>query len=128
MNFDGARADPEPPARFLVRCAVSDLRQHVTLAPGEQMAAGEIGQSLDLPVHRLAIDGHGLPHTSAILQARLGLPTTCAAFDIGLGCSGYVYGLAIARSLMAGHGGDVAVAPSAAGASFVVTLPAAREA
>src|SRR6185369_16956517 len=38
-------------------------------------------------------DGHGLPHTSAILQAKLGLPTTCAAFDIGLGCSGYVYGL-----------------------------------
>jgi 3-oxoacyl-[acyl-carrier-protein] synthase-3 len=49
-------------------------------------------------------DGHGLPHTSAILQARLGLPTTCAAFDIGLGCSGYVYGLAIARSLMETYG------------------------
>lgn len=49
-------------------------------------------------------DGHGLPHTSAVLQARLGLPTTCAAFDIGLGCSGYVYGLAIARSLMETYG------------------------
>lgn len=49
-------------------------------------------------------DGHGLPHTSAILQARLGLPTTTAAFDIGLGCSGYVYGLAIARSLMETYG------------------------
>lgn len=49
-------------------------------------------------------DGRGLPHTSAILQAKLGLPTSCAAFDIGLGCSGFVYGLAIARSLMETYG------------------------
>jgi 3-oxoacyl-[acyl-carrier-protein] synthase-3 len=38
-------------------------------------------------------DGEGLPHTAAILQDKLGLPLTVAAFDISLGCSGYVYGL-----------------------------------
>ena len=37
-------------------------------------------------------DGHGLPHTSAIVHAKLGLPDSCAAFDISLGCSGFVYG------------------------------------
>lgn len=41
-----------------------------------------------------------LPATAALLQQRLGLSTGTIAFDIGLGCSGYVYGLAIASSLM----------------------------
>lgn len=41
-----------------------------------------------------------LPATAATLQHRLGLPRQCMAFDVGLGCSGYVYGLTIAASLM----------------------------
>lgn len=41
-----------------------------------------------------------LPHTSAILHGKLDLPKECAAFDISLGCSGYVYGLAVIESLM----------------------------
>src|SRR3990167_6906563 len=32
-----------------------------------------------------------LPATSCILQDRLGLSNSCAAFDINLGCSGYIY-------------------------------------
>jgi 3-oxoacyl-[acyl-carrier-protein] synthase III len=40
------------------------------------------------------------PPTSCCLQARLGLPKSCAAFDIALGCSGYVYGLWVASSLV----------------------------
>lgn len=45
-------------------------------------------------------DGVGLPHTAAILHHKLDLPTTVAAFDISLGCSGFVYGLSIIRGLM----------------------------
>ena len=45
-------------------------------------------------------DGKGLPHTSAILHEKLSLPLSCAAFDISLGCSGYVYGLSIIKSFM----------------------------
>ena len=41
-----------------------------------------------------------LPHTSAILQSKLGISKNCAAFDISLGCSGYVYSLHIAKSFM----------------------------
>ena len=41
-----------------------------------------------------------IPHTSAILQDRLKLPNSVAAFDINLGCSGYVYSLAVCKSLM----------------------------
>ncbi len=43
---------------------------------------------------------YGLPHTSALVQDRLGLPTTTACFDVGLGCSGFVYGLSIAHSML----------------------------
>ncbi len=45
-------------------------------------------------------DGHGIPHTSAIVQAAIGAPDSCAAFDISLGCSGYVYGLSVVSSFM----------------------------
>ena len=45
-----------------------------------------------------------LPSSAIILQDRLGLPRTALAFDVPLGCSGYVYGLSIAASLMNGTG------------------------
>jgi 3-oxoacyl-[acyl-carrier-protein] synthase III len=41
-----------------------------------------------------------LPTTACIVQSACGLPTTCAAFDINLGCSGYVYALAMADSFI----------------------------
>jgi len=41
-----------------------------------------------------------LPTTACILQDKLGLPKTIGAFDFNLGCSGYVYGLAIAKGLL----------------------------
>lgn len=41
-----------------------------------------------------------LPTSACILQHRLGLPTTVGAFDYDLGCSGCVYGLAIAKGLV----------------------------
>jgi 3-oxoacyl-[acyl-carrier-protein] synthase-3 len=41
-----------------------------------------------------------LPQVSAILQSKLELSKRCAAFDISLGCSGYVYSLHIAKSFM----------------------------
>ena len=40
------------------------------------------------------------PATACVLQHRLGLPMDCAAIDIGLGCSGFVYGLQTAMSMM----------------------------
>lgn len=41
-----------------------------------------------------------LPSTSCIIQDRLGLSTKCGAFDFNLGCSGYEYGLAVAKGLI----------------------------
>lgn len=41
-----------------------------------------------------------LPTTACIMQERLGLKKNIGAFDINLGCSGYVYGLAVAKGLV----------------------------
>lgn len=41
-----------------------------------------------------------LPSSSCIIQERLGLKTSCGAFDYNLGCSGFVYGLAVAKGLI----------------------------
>lgn len=41
-----------------------------------------------------------LPSTACILQDRLGLPTSAGALDYNLGCSGFVYGLALAKGLI----------------------------
>lgn len=43
-----------------------------------------------------------LPSTSCIIQDKLGLSTRCGAFDFNLGCSGYEYGLAVAKGLVVG--------------------------
>lgn len=40
------------------------------------------------------------PATACILQNRLGLKTTCMSFDVTMGCSGWVYGLSVASSLL----------------------------
>ena len=42
-----------------------------------------------------------LPSTACILQARLGIPTSAGAFDYDLGCSGCIYGMAVAKGLIA---------------------------
>jgi 3-oxoacyl-[acyl-carrier-protein] synthase III len=41
-----------------------------------------------------------LPTTACTLQDRLGLRTDIGAFDFNLGCSGFIYGLAISKSLI----------------------------
>jgi 3-oxoacyl-[acyl-carrier-protein] synthase III len=45
-----------------------------------------------------------IPHTSAIVHQKLGLPYGCANFDISLGCSGYVYSLPAAKGFMEVNG------------------------
>lgn len=41
-----------------------------------------------------------LPTTSCLIQERLGLSSNLAAFDVNLGCSGYIYCLGIAKGLI----------------------------
>lgn len=41
-----------------------------------------------------------LPTTACLLQEKLGLNTSIGALDFNLGCSGYIYGLSIAKGLI----------------------------
>lgn len=43
---------------------------------------------------------HFLPTTACLIQDRLGFRTDCGAMDFNLGCSGFVYGLTLAKSLI----------------------------
>jgi 3-oxoacyl-[acyl-carrier-protein] synthase III len=45
------------------------------------------------------VDRRG-PATACVLQNKLGLPTTLGAIDIPMGCSGFIYGLMVANSLI----------------------------
>lgn len=70
-------------------------------------AASELLSRLAIPSEEIGLllfvsqsGDYYLPASAALLQQRLGLGTGILAFDVGLGCSGYVYGLAIAGSLM----------------------------
>jgi len=42
-----------------------------------------------------------LPSTACVLQNRLGIPTSAGAFDYNLGCSGCIYGMVMAKGLIA---------------------------
>lgn len=41
-----------------------------------------------------------LPTSACLIQDRLRIPKTCGAFDLSLGCSGFIYGLAVSRALI----------------------------
>ena len=41
-----------------------------------------------------------MPATACILQSRLGLSQNCGALDFNMGCSGYLYGLSLAKGLV----------------------------
>jgi 3-oxoacyl-[acyl-carrier-protein] synthase-3 len=48
------------------------------------------------------------PASACVIQDRLGLPQHCGAFDFNQGCTGYLYGMALADSLIkAGNAGNV---------------------
>lgn len=78
----------------LCQAAAVSLLEGVGWAPDSVDALIMVTQSPD----------YLLPSTACLLQAKLGLPVSCAAFDVGLGCSGYPYGLYLG-ALMIAHGG-----------------------
>ncbi|MBC8875173.1 MAG: ketoacyl-ACP synthase III [Planctomycetes bacterium] len=59
-------------------------------------------QSIDFLLFCTQTPDYPLPTTACLMQSRLGLSTSCGALDFNLGCSGYVYGLALADGLIRG--------------------------
>lgn len=58
--------------------------------------------SIDLLMVVTQTGDHVLPGVASLLHHRLGLDRRVAAMDVGLGCSGYVYGLWMAATMLNG--------------------------
>lgn len=57
-------------------------------------------QSIDFIILCTQSPDYVLPTSACLIQNRLGLSTKCGALDINLGCSGFVYALSLAKSLV----------------------------
>ncbi len=70
-------------------------------------AAKKILENQNIPVESIGIllfitqtPDYRAPSTALVLHKRLGLSKDCIAFDINLGCSGFVYGMFVVSSLL----------------------------
>ena len=61
-------------------------------------------EEIDLLVFLSQTPDYRMPATSILLQDRLGLPMSTMAFDISLGCSGFISALSIVYGMMQNHG------------------------
>ncbi|MCM2371925.1 ketoacyl-ACP synthase III [Aporhodopirellula aestuarii] len=82
-------AAPDVTAADLAYNAATELFEREAIDPA----------SIDFVLLCTQTPDYPLPTTACLLQDRLGLPTHCGAIDFNLGCSGYVYGLAMAEGL-----------------------------
>ncbi len=82
-------AGPGETAFDLAKAACDKLRSRRTV------------DDLDAVIFCTQSPDHVMPSNAHLLHAHLGLRDEVAAFDINLACSGYVYGLAIAHSMIA---------------------------
>ena len=76
--------------------------------------------SVDLLIHCTQSPDYFLPTTACIMHQRLGLSKTCAAFDLNLGCSQYVYALSVAHSMIQSGVANKALVTT--GDNFTTTL------
>ncbi len=114
-NLDASLGfDPEEVRKVIAMAGVKERRvvdNTVTAADLSFEAAELLLQRLAWP--RESITGlifvtqspdYFLPSSSAMLHQWLGLSDACAAFDMGLGCSGYPYGLYLAATMLRAGG------------------------
>lgn len=96
----------------LISSKTGIMQRHVA---GENECASDLGVAAaerlfrEHAIDRRSIDflllctqtpDYPLPTTACLMQERLGLPVSCGALDFNLGCSGFVYGLALADGLI----------------------------
>ena len=74
-----------------------------------EMAAQELFTSYGINVNNVDFlilctqsSEYRLPSSACLLQKRLGIPTTAGAFTFDHGCSGFIYGLSMAKGLITG--------------------------
>jgi 3-oxoacyl-[acyl-carrier-protein] synthase III len=91
-------ASPEECSSDLAYAAARQLFQSGACAPSD----------IDFVLFCTQSPDYFLPTTACLLQQRLELSTSCGALDFNLGCSGWVYGLGLAKGLVeSGQAGKV---------------------
>ena len=80
----------------------SDLCHHAATKLLDEL--GWARDSVDGLIFVTQSPDYELPATACTLQSRLGLSERCAAFDVNMGCSGFVYGLWLGSQIVAGGG------------------------
>ncbi|MFO8060440.1 MAG: beta-ketoacyl-ACP synthase III [Bacillota bacterium] len=83
--------------------ATSDLALAASRQALEQ--AGLTGRDVDMVIAATVTPDTSFPSTACLMQEELGAPGA-AAFDLGVGCTGFVYGLAIAHQFVASGAAD----------------------
>lgn len=84
-------------------CAPGQIASDLAVDAAEKiLSSGDVARdSIDLLIVATQMPDYLLPTTACILQAKLGLSKRCAAFDINLGCSQFVYAHSVAHSMIA---------------------------
>ena len=82
--------------------APGELSSDLAAAAARKLfAMGVVGpKEIDFVLLCTQTPDFALPTTACLLQHRLGIPTTAGALDFNLGCSGFVYGLSLAKGLI----------------------------
>ncbi len=86
------RVRPGQTTTDLAECAAKSLVRELAWEPSSIDVLLFVSQTFD----------YLMPASSCVLHGTLGLSKSAAAFDIGLGCSGWTYGVWLASSLIAG--------------------------
>lgn len=60
----------------------------------------DLRKKVDFVIFCTQSPDYPLPTTACLLQERLNLPKNCGAIDINQGCSGFIYGLSLAKALV----------------------------
>lgn len=111
-NYELSQTFPEwPPEKILAKLGISE--RHIA---GEDETAADLAyqaacklfasgtcdaDEIDFLILCTQSPDFFLPTTACVLQSRLGLRQDIGALDINLGCSGFVYGVSLAASLIA---------------------------
>lgn len=110
-NEEIAGAFPDWPAEK-IKAKTGIIRRHIAaddecasdlaVAAGRKMLATGLirAEEVDFVILCTQSPDYFLPTTACLVQHRLGLPKQCGALDFNLGCSGFVYGLGLAKGLI----------------------------
>jgi 3-oxoacyl-[acyl-carrier-protein] synthase-3 len=111
-NADLAAAFPEWSVEKIAN-KIGVGQRHIAAPDETSLDMGVVAANLLFKEYKIAPDAidyllfctqspdYFLPTSACIMQDRLGLQQSCGALDFNLGCSGFVYGLSLAKGLIA---------------------------